>query len=87
MKSNKEYKFRNNIESVDDVITFLQSAGYAVTLYRKCDLDGWAVNYRLVFSDLAREYEISGTEDCLRLIVNDGVLLGEMLKAGAIVEA
>lgn len=87
MKSNKEYKFRNNIESVDDAITFLQSAGYAVTLYRKCDLDGRAVNYRLVFSDLAREYEIGGTEDCLRLIVNDGVLLGEMLKAGAIVEA
>lgn len=86
MKSNKEYHFKNHIESVTDVVGDIRDAGFALDAYRKCDLDGKTISYRLVFCELQREYEVADINDCLKLIVNDAVLLGEMVKTGAIVE-
>lgn len=86
MKSNREYNFNKNIESVIDVVYNLRNAGYSVSYYRKCDLEGHTVCHHLVFDNLEREYEVIDIADCLKLIVNDAVLLGEMVKIGAIVE-
>ena len=87
MKSNKEYHFNKNIEHVVDVADNLREAGYSVVYYRKCDLEGKVIHHHLVFDELEREYEVADLNDCLKLIVNDAVLLGEMSKIGAIVEA
>lgn len=86
MKSNKEYHFQDHIEAVADVVYRLRDAGYAVSWYRKCDLEGKTVNYRIVLPELEREYEVADLDDCLKLIVNDAVMLGEMIKVGAIAE-
>lgn len=86
MKSNKEYRFENHIESVTDVAEAIQNTGFVVTVYRKCDLDDKTIGYRLLFVELQREYEVADINDCLKFIVNDAVLLGEMVKIGAIVE-
>lgn len=86
MKSNKEYHFKNNIESVAEAVYKMRDAGYAVNLYRKCGLTGITINYRVVLPGLEREYEVVDLEDCLKFIVNDAVLLGEMIKIGAITE-
>lgn len=86
MKSNKEYHFKNQIESVADVVDEIQNTGFVLTVYRKCDLDGKTISYRLLFCELQREYEVADINDCLKFIVNDAVLLGEMVKTGAIVE-
>ena len=86
MKSNKEYHFKNCIEFVDDVVCKMRDAGYSVCWYRKCDLTGRTINYRVVLLELEREYEVTNLDDCLKFIVNDAVMLGEMIKAGAITE-
>lgn len=86
MKSNKEYHFQNHIEAVSDVVYRLRDAGYSVSWYRKCDLTGLTINYRIVLCELEREYEVTDLEDCLKFIVNDAVMLGEMIKIGAITE-
>lgn len=86
MKSNKEYHFKNQIESVADVVDAIQNIGFVLTFYRKCDLDDKIISYRLLFCEEGREYEIADINDCLKFIVNDAVLLGEMVKTGAIVE-
>lgn len=87
MKSNKEYHFTKNVESVIDVVAYLREATYAVSHYRKCDLDGKTICHHLFFDSSQREYEVATLEDFLKLIVNDAVMLAEMIKAGAIVEA
>ena len=86
MKSNKEYHFKNCIESVAQVVYKMRDAGYSVSCYRKCDLTGRTINYRIVLPELEREYEVTDLNDCLKFIVNDAVMLGEMIKAGAIIE-
>lgn len=86
MKSNKEYRFQNHIETVSDVVYRLRNAGYSLGYYRKCDLEGSTICYRLVFSDLDREYQVLDLDDCLKLIVNDAVILGKMITIGAIAE-
>ena len=86
MKNNKEYYFHKSIESVDDVVADLREAGYAPNRFRKCDLEGNTIAYRLTFTDLAVEYEVTTVDDCLKFIVNDPVMLGEMVRAGSIVE-
>ena len=87
MKSNKEYHFQNRIEDVSDVVYKLRDAGYSVSYYRKCGLDGKTICHRLVFNDLEREYEVADLDDCLKFIVNDAVMLGEMIKICAIAES
>lgn len=86
MKNNKEYYFHNTIESVDNVVEALQDAGYGVSRYRKCDLEGRTIGYRLMFTEGSREYEVTTVDECLKLIVSDPIMLGEMMKAGSIVE-
>lgn len=86
MKSNKEYHFQEHIESVANVVYRLRDSGFSVSWYRKCDLTGKTINYRIVFPELEREYEVVDLEDCLKFIVNDAVMLGEMIKIGAIAE-
>lgn len=86
MKSNKEYHFQNHIEAVCDVVYRLRDTGYSVCYYRKCDLEGKTICHRLVFNESEREYEVVDLDDCLKLIVNDAVMLGEMIKIGAIAE-
>ena len=86
MKSNKEYHFQDRIESVADVVYGLRDAEYSVRMYRKCDLTGRTINYRVVFPELEREYEVTDVNDCLKFIVNDAVMLGAMIKAEAITE-
>ena len=86
MTSDKEYHFRNHIEAVSEAVYKLRDAGYAVSWYRKCDLIGKTINYRIVFPELEREYEVNDLDDCLKFIVNDAVMLGEMIKIGAIAE-
>ena len=86
MKSNKEYHFQNHIEAVCDVVYRLRDAGYSTSWYRKCDLTGITINHRIVFPELEREYEVTDLQDCLQFIVNDAVMLGEMIKIGAIAE-
>ena len=86
MKSNKEYHFKNCIESVAQVVYKMRDAGYSVCWYRKCDLTGRTINYHVVLPELECEYEVTDLNDCLKFIVNDAVMLGEMIKAGAIIE-
>lgn len=86
MKNNKEYYFHKTVESVDDVVDSMRDAGYSVTRYRKCDLEGRTISYRLMITEGAREYEVTTVDDCLKFIVNDPVMLGEMVRAGSIVE-
>ena len=86
MKSNKEYHLENHIETVADVADRLRNTGYVVNCYRKCDLTGKTVNYRIVLLEFDREYEVNDLDECLKFIVNDAVMLGEMVKIGAIVE-
>lgn len=86
MKCNKEYYFHKSIESIDDVVEALRSAGYAPTHLRRSDLDGKTIAYRLMITDLGVEYEVITVEDCLEFIVNNTVMLGEMVKIGSIVE-
>lgn len=86
MKNNKEYYFHKSIESVDDAVDALRGAGYAPGLYRRCDLEGQTNVYRVMITDLAREYEVLDLNDCLKFIVNDAVMLGKMVDTGSIVE-
>lgn len=86
MKSNKEYHFQNHIETVSDVVYRLRDAGFGLTYYRSCNFDGVTISHRLMFRELEREYEVTDLEDCLKVIVNDAVMLAEMIKIGAIVE-
>lgn len=86
MKNNKEYYFDSTIESVDHVVDALREAGYSVSRYRKCDLEGRTISYRIMLTEGAREYEVTAVDDCLKFIVNDPVMLGEMVRAGSIVE-
>lgn len=86
MKSNKEYHFKEHIETVTAVVFRLRDCGYSVSLYRRCDLTGKTISYRIVLSELEREYDVADLEDCLKFIVNDAVMLGEMIKIGAIAE-
>lgn len=86
MKSNKEYHFQNGIESVVAVVDALQSANYDVTYYRKCELDGRTISYRLLFNMIKREYEVTDLEDCLKIIVNDAVMLGALIRYGTVIE-
>lgn len=86
MKSNKEYHFQNRIETVADVVGELRGTGYSVCYYRECDLEGKVIRHRLVFTELGREYQVLDLNDCLKFIVNDAVMLGEMIKLGAIAE-
>lgn len=86
MKSNKEYHFKDQIESVAEVVYGMRDAGYSVSCYRKCDLTGKTINYRVVLPELEREYEVTDLGDCLKFIVNDAVMLGDMITAGAITE-
>lgn len=86
MKNNKEYYFHKSIESIDDVVDALRNAGYAPTRLRRSDLDGKTIAYRLMITDLGVEYEVLDVQDCLKFIVNDAVMLGEMVKIGSIVE-
>lgn len=86
MKNNKEYYFHSTIESVDHVVDALRETGYGVSRYRKCDLEGRTISYRIMLTEGAREYEVTTVDDCLKFIVNDPVMLGEMVRAGSIVE-
>lgn len=86
MKNNKEYYFHNTIESVDEVVDGLCEAGYVITRYRRCDLEGQTISYRLAFPEEAREYNVTTVDECLKFIVNDPVMLGKMIRAGSIVE-
>lgn len=86
MKNNKEYYFHSTIESVDNVAEALRKVGYGVARYRRCDLEGRIISYRLTFTEGLREYEVTTVDECLKFIVNDPVMLGEMVRAGSIVE-
>jgi hypothetical protein len=86
MKNNKEYYFHSTIESIDHVVDALRDVGYNLTRYRKCDFEGQTISYRILITEGAREYEVATVDDCLMFIVNDPVMLGEMVRAGSIVE-
>ena len=86
MKSNKEYHFQEHVESVADAVYRLRDSGFSVSWYRKCDLTGKTIGYHIIFPELEREYEVVDLEECLKFIVNDAVILGEMIKIGAIAE-
>lgn len=86
MKTNKEYHFQNHIDTVPEVVYGLRDAGYSVSYYRQCDLEGKIICHHLAFSGLEREYQVVDLTDCLKFIVNDAVMLGDMIKAGAIAE-
>lgn len=86
MKNNKEYRFTEHIDSVKSVSEALGNVGYCPRHYRKCDLEGKTICYRLMINDLGREYEVTGLVDCLKLIVNDAVMLGKMVDGGYVVE-
>ena len=86
MKSSKEYHFKEHIGCVADVVYKLRDSGFSVNWYRKCGLIGKTINYHIIFPELERKYEVVDLEDCLTFIVNDAVMLGEMIKIGAIVE-
>lgn len=86
MKNNKEYFFSTAIESIDDAIDALRDAGYAPACYRRCDLEGKTISHKVMLTDMRREYEVTSVEDCLKFIVNDAAMLGELVKTGSIVE-
>lgn len=86
MKNNKEYYFHSTIESIDHVVDALRKAGYCVARYRKCDLEGRTISYKIMITECACEYEVTTVDDCLKFIVNDPIILGEMVRAGSIVE-
>lgn len=86
MKCNKEYYFHKSIESIGDVVNALREAGFTPSRWRKCDLEGRIISHRITIAESYREYEVTCVEDCLKFIVNDASMLGEMVRAGSIVE-